>query len=58
MKFLWIKALCTLGSTSPECIDYIVTIHLGISCTVFVLIGTVFVLYCFVMCGCVYVWVL
>ena len=51
MKFLWIKALCTLGSTSPECIDYIVTIHLGISCTVFVLIGTVFVLYCFVMCG-------
>jgi hypothetical protein len=27
--------------------------HLGISCTVFVLICTVVVLYCFVMCGCV-----
>ena len=26
--------------------------HLGISCTVFVLICTVVVLYCFVMCGC------
>ena len=34
--------------------------HLGISCTVFVLICTVVVLYCFVVCGCVCVcvWVL
>ena len=30
--------------------------HLGISCTVFVLMCTVVVLYCFVMC--VFVWVL
>jgi hypothetical protein len=30
--------------------------HLGISCTVFVLICTVVVLYCFVMCVCVCVW--
>ena len=29
------------------------TFHLGISCTVFVLICTVVVLYCFVMCVCV-----
>jgi hypothetical protein len=29
--------------------------HLGISCTVFVLICTVVVLYCFVICVCVYV---
>jgi hypothetical protein len=33
-------------------LDYIVT-HLGISCNVFVLICTVVVLYCFVMCLCV-----
>jgi hypothetical protein len=32
--------------------------HLGKSPTVFVLICTVVVLYCFVMRGCVYVWVL
>jgi hypothetical protein len=32
--------------------------HLGISCTVFVLICTVVVLYCFVTCVCVYVYVL
>jgi hypothetical protein len=30
--------------------------NLGISWTVYVLICTVVVLYCFVMCGCVYVW--
>jgi hypothetical protein len=30
--------------------------HLGISCTVFVLICTVEVLYCIVMCVCVCVW--
>jgi hypothetical protein len=30
--------------------------HLGVSCTVFVLLCTVVVLYCYVMC--VYVWVL
>jgi hypothetical protein len=28
--------------------------HLGISCTVFVLICTVVVLYCFVICSCMY----
>jgi hypothetical protein len=49
-------------------IDYIVYLfHLGISCTVFVLICTVVVLNCFVMCAvcvcgrvcvCVYGWVL
>ena len=40
-------------------LDYacIVTIHLGISCTVFVLTCTAVVLTCFVMYECVYVWV-
>jgi hypothetical protein len=33
--------------------DYIVTFHLGIYCTAFVLICTVVVLYCVVMCVCV-----
>jgi len=39
-------------------LDYIVTIHFGISCTVFVFICTVAFLNCFVMCVCVYVWIL
>ena len=35
------------------CISGTRLFHLGVSCTVFVLICTVVVLYCFVMCVCV-----
>jgi len=56
-----------LGEKSATCNrvtlywEYVIILwlfHLGISCTVFVLICTVVVLTCFVMCGLVYVWVL
>jgi hypothetical protein len=39
-------------------LDYIVTISSGCVLYVFVLTCTVIVLTCFVMCGCVYLWVL
>ena len=49
MKFLWIKVLCTLGRLYT---DYIMTISFGYILHS-VLICTVVVLYCFVMCVCV-----
>ena len=39
-------------------LEQLVIIKQYLSCILFVLICTVVALYCFVMCGCVYVWVL
>ena len=52
VKFLWIKMLCTLGWLCTVGIWLYCDFHLGASCTVFVLICTVVVSYCFVKCGC------
>jgi hypothetical protein len=54
-EWWWLSGLPThLSDLILREIDYIVTLfHLGISCTVFVLICTVVVLNCSVMCVCV-----
>ena len=46
-------ALLPPGGNPIAVNKYIISFHLGISCTMFVLICTVVVLYCFVMCVCV-----
>jgi hypothetical protein len=50
----WYRCCVLYGDLVLRELDYIVNLfHLGISCTAFVLICTVVVLNCFVMCGCV-----
>ena len=45
-------AMCIRMTLYCEHLIILRLFHLGVSCTVFVLICTVVVLYCFVMCGC------
>jgi hypothetical protein len=59
VKFLGINVLCTLGDLILRVLHYIVTNSFGYLLNGFFVVDfTVVVLNCFVMCGCVYVWVL